>query len=109
MRTRINSVILVVLAVALGAVVYMRFPGLRLRSASRVSGPYATEEAWIVNEIVRDVVEIAAYPSRTAAPPDVTPVSADGLYRVSLAGASVDLDLRDDVWAPARFGAIARA
>lgn len=109
MRKRINSAILVVLVAALGVVVYTRVPGLRLRAASsRVSGPYATEEAWIVNEIASDVVEMAAYPVKTA-PVAVTAASEDGLYRVSFANTQVELDLRGDLWAPARFGVIARA
>lgn len=109
MRTRISSVVLVLVTAALGVAASMRFPALRLRAAARVSGPYATEEAWIVNEIVRDVVEMAAYPAGTTAPPDVTPAGEAGRYRVSVGSAAVDLDLRDDVWAPGRFGGIAHA
>jgi hypothetical protein len=109
MRKRINWAILIFLTAVLGAVVYTRVPGLRLRAAaSHVNGPYATEEAWIVNEIVRDVVEMATYPAGTT-PPAVTSENDDGLYRVSLANASVELDLRDNLWAPARFGTIVRA
>src|ERR1700722_10860824 len=109
MRTGIKSIALILLTLVLGAIVYARFSSLRLRAASsHVNGPYATEEAWIVNEIVRDVVEMAAYPAGTT-PPTVTSASDAGLYRVSFVHASVELDIRDDLWAPARFGGVARA
>jgi hypothetical protein len=62
----------------------------------------------VVNEIVRDVVEMAAYPDRTPLPP-VIQARADGLYRWVLDSVPVELDLHDDVWAPARFLGIARA
>ena len=109
MRKSVNSTVLILLTAVLGFLVYTRAPGFRLRAqSSRVYGPYETEEAWIVNEIVRDVVEMAAYPARKLLPA-VAAASADGLYRLSFDGASVELDLRDDLWAPPRFGVIARA
>src|SRR5438445_5158150 len=79
MRKRTNSIALILFTLVLGAIVYTRFPSLHLRAASsHVNGPYPTEEAWIVNEIVRDVVEMSAYPAGMTAPA-VTSASDAGL------------------------------
>jgi tetratricopeptide (TPR) repeat protein len=109
MGTLIKSIILSLLVAALGGIVYTRVPSLRLRATpSQVHGPYPTEESWMVNEVVRDVVEMATYPVRTGSPV-VKSAEGDGRYRVSFAHSSVELDLHDDLWAPARFAGIARA
>ena len=109
MRKRISWFALLFIAVALSVVVYTRYPSVQLRAASsRLKGPYPTEEAWIVNEIVRDVVEMAAYPAK-ATIPAVASASDDGQYRVSFPSGPVELDLRDDLWSPDRFAAVATA
>jgi hypothetical protein len=109
MRKAFSSFVLVALVCALGGIAYSRGLFIHLGAAPAVlNGPYSTEEAWVVNEIVRDITEMSAYPGPSSAPV-VTPGEQEGRYRVAMPRESVELDLRDDVWSPSRFGALARA
>src|SRR5258706_114668 len=73
-----------------------------------LAAPFTTEEAWVVAEIVRDITEMSAYP-QSAPPTSIEPAPNAGIYRVVLgAGGPLELDLRDDLWSPAAFAALAR-
>ncbi len=60
-RNRIAALVLLLLAAVLGYFVYERL-GMRMGgSPSSLRSPYATEDEWIVGEIVRDIAEMAAH------------------------------------------------
>ena len=76
-----------------------------------LEGRFVKEEAWIVDEIVHDITEMAAYPTKVRGEVTIAR-SAEGIYRVGVGSqgpAAVDIDLREDLWAPAQFRALARA
>jgi len=110
-RKTVSILVLTVLIAILAYLAHAR--GLRPAlggPTAALEGRFAKEEAWIVDEIVRDVTEMSAYPS--AAGTVTIESSGDGTYRVSVAGAApftAPIDLRDDLWSPAHFGAISRA
>jgi len=108
-RRSFSLVALVVLLATLGYIVYQRGFGVRLGGPpAAIQGPYKTEEAWIVGEIVQDVAEMAAYPAK---PGSVTVAAAEaaGTYQVSVGANAVTIDLRQELWSPAEFSRIARA
>lgn len=109
-RKVLTSVLLVVLLGFLAKIVYTRGFGARLGAkAAPLAAPFTTEEAWVVDEIVRDITEMSAYP-RSAPPVQVTDVQrGSGVFRVAVGGfAPIDVDLHDDLWSPAAFAALAR-
>jgi len=103
---------LVVLALLLGilaTIASRRGFGLHLGGApAALQGPHSTEEAWILDAIVRDITEMSAYPAK---PLDFALAPVPGGYRVSLTTRSqaVDVDLSQNIWAPAEFAKIVRA
>jgi hypothetical protein len=110
-RTASATAVLTLLLTALGAIVYTRGVGIRSGPVpAALAPPFTTEEAWVVDEIVRDITELSAFPGRA---PDVHITADDqepGAYRVAIGnGAPVDLDLRDALWSPSAFAAVARA
>jgi PDZ domain-containing protein len=110
LRKILTSVLLVALLGILVQIVYSRGFGLRLGAkAAPLAAPFTTEEAWVVDEIVRDITEMSAYP-RSATPVKITAAQpGGGVFRVTVgASAPIDIDLRDDLWAPAAFAALAR-
>jgi hypothetical protein len=102
-----------VLVATPGSILYTRGFGWQPGAApSPFRGGYATEEAWIVGEIVRDISEMSAFPDRLPAAPAVQAVAPDtGRYLVNVHGVApeIDVDLRRDLWSPAAFGVLARA
>jgi len=111
---KLRLVILAALLVTLGYIGYSRGLGWRLGgSPASLRGPYPTEEAWVVGEIVRDVAEMASFPTRLPSDPAIQPVANQAShYRVSPAGATgrnVDLDLSQDLWSPESFAPLAAA
>jgi hypothetical protein len=111
LKSRRNVVSLIVLGLLLaifGRIVYVRGLSLRMGAApASLHTPYASEEAWVVDEIVRDMTEMSAYPAESSKPSIAA--EAGGRYRVSFGAKSVDLDLHDDLWAPNLFTPLARA
>src|SRR5262245_54029013 len=110
---RFKLIFLGLLLIPLTALVYTRGIGLRLGAApTQLSAPFTTEEAWIVDEIVRDIAEMSAYPGRAEqSGPTVSSTTDFGLYSVALAPRDqpMVLDLRADLWAPFEFEKIAQA
>jgi hypothetical protein len=112
-RTQVRNLLL--LAVLIGVLVYLantRGIGLRLGGApARLHGPFVTEEAWIVDDIARDIAEMSAYPAKGPVKLAATVSNVAGLYHVSTTATSapVEVDLRQDLWSPAQFAVLARA
>src|SRR5881628_2918567 len=91
-------------------IAYTRGISLQLGGpVAALHGPNPTEESWIVGEIVRDVTEMSAYPAKVLSEVSIAP-SVAGVYRVStnLTSGAVELDLRQDLWAPAKFAIVAQ-
>lgn len=113
--TRRNIVGLCVLMALLGIggrIIGMRGLGNRFnaRTAS-LAEPYTTEEAWIVNEVVSDIVEMSAVGSgRPVRTPAIRGSSRPDTYEVALAaeGPRVSVDLSSDLWSPDAFADVAR-
>ena len=100
---------LVVLLGVLFRIVYTRGFGTRLGAqAAPLAKPFTTEEAWVVDEIVRDITEMSAYPKQA---PKVTATEmqrGSALFRAAVDGfAPIDIDLREDLWSPAAFSVLA--
>lgn len=109
-RKLLTSALLFMLLGVLFQIVYTRGFGLRLGAkAASLAAPFTTEEAWVVDEIVRDINEMSAHP-RPALPVKVTDVQrGSSIFRVAVGGlAPIDIDLRDDLWSPAAFAPLAR-
>ena len=71
--SKARLVILALLLAAFTHIAYTRGLGWRLGGApATLRGPYATEEAWVVGEISRDVAEMASFPKPVSAPPTVS-------------------------------------
>jgi hypothetical protein len=106
---------LVFLAALIAVLIYIantRGLGLRLGGApAALHGPFATEEAWIVDDIARDIAEMDAYPARGPIKVAVTLSNVAGVYHVATAATSlqVELDLRQDLWSPTQFAVLASA
>ena len=89
MRRASRLLVLAVLITTLAAIVRQRGLGLHLGGAPvALQGPYATEESWIVGEIVRDITEMSAYPARSRGEVTVTDAPEAGRYRVSTSAAA---------------------
>jgi tetratricopeptide (TPR) repeat protein len=108
-RNAVSTVVLVSLLGVLGWLGYSRLFRVIVRAKpAALAAPYTTEEAWVIDEIVRDVTEMAspAAPGsvsvRAGARPDTYVVSRDG-------GRTTDLDLHDDLWSVPAFSRVAAA
>jgi hypothetical protein len=114
MSRPIRVFLLVSVLFAVGFVAYSRGSDLRLGGApATLHGEYSSEEAWIVTEIVRDITEMSAYAGGKSVSGKAIRLDTvdDGIYRIPAQGPlrqSVDLNLRQDLWAPSDFAAIAR-
>jgi hypothetical protein len=110
---KFRLVVLAALLATLGYLAYSRGLGWRLGGTpAAIRGPYSTEEAWLVGEIVRDVAEMASFPARLPSAPVIQPVANQAShYRVSLPATerNVDLDLSQDLWSPESFAPLAVA
>jgi tetratricopeptide (TPR) repeat protein len=109
---RARIVILAVVVAIFAHMAYSRGFGMRLGGApASLEGPYSTEEAWIIGEIVSDIAEMSSFPATLSAAPAITAIPNQAFrYRVSAAqgsNASTDLDLTQDVWAPESFVPVA--
>ena len=114
MGRSIRVVLLSLLLSALAFIAYSRGFGWRLGAApGAIHGQYQSEEAWIVTEVGRDIVEMSAYGGgRPADDSDIRPLRvSDGVYRFPARGplrTTVDVHLEQDLWNPDAFAAIAR-
>src|SRR5262245_18018058 len=100
-----TATLLVLLLGILAEIIYTRGFGARLGAkAGGLDAPFTTEEAWVVDEIVRDVTEMSAYPDKPPAATIEEVRSGGGIYRVTVGDAEpCELDLRNDLWLPAAF------
>ena len=105
-RRIVVGLILCLVAAAAGGIVYFRITASRHKPVA-VRGRYPTEEAWVVAETVRDIVEMSAYPAAPGA--FSIDIAGRGLYQVKLASAAVQVDVRRDVWSPDVFVPVAKA
>ena len=108
-RKILTSALLVVLAGIFVQIIYTRGFGTRLGAkTASLAEPFTTEEAWVVDEIVRDITEMSAYPRSAPAVKIQEVQQGAGNYSVTVGGAAaVELDLRSDLWSPAAFAGIA--
>ena len=110
-RRSLDVIFLTLLVILLGYLAKTRGLLPRLGAVPvTLDGRFLKEEAWIVDEIVRDITEMSAYPSKGAAALSIHP--HDGIYDIAMSGdgaAPVSVDLRDDLWSPAHFATLARA
>lgn len=109
-RKIVSGALLVVLVGILFQIVYTRGFGMRLGAkVAPLAEPFTTEEAWIVDEIVRDITEMSAYPAAASAVQIQETQPNAGVYRISVGSrAPVEIDLREDLWSPSAFAALAR-
>src|SRR4051812_47752573 len=109
-RKVVTTAVLVCLLGVLIQIVYTRGLGMRLGAApAALSAPFTTEEAWVVDEIVRDITELSSYPQAAPAVTIAETAPGTGAYRVTVgAKAPTDLNLRSQLWSPAAFAAVAR-
>jgi tetratricopeptide (TPR) repeat protein len=109
-RKIIGGALLVVLLGVLFQILYTRGFGMRLGAkVAPLAEPFTTEEAWIVDEIVRDITEMSAHPAAAPAVQIQETQPGSGMYRVSVGSrAPLDMDLREDLWSPASFAVLAR-
>jgi hypothetical protein len=90
--SRARLVILALLLAVFTHIAYTRGLGWRLGGApAALRGPYATEEAWVVGEIARDVTEMASFPGRPSALP------------------TLKLDPNAPLWSPESFAPLVAA
>jgi hypothetical protein len=106
----ISSTLLVCL-IGVGAYLVQQ-GGLGVRLGARpmaLAAPFTTEEAWVVDEIVRDITEMSAFPA-VPSDPDIRVDAQAGVYFVAINGGtrSANVDLRGDLWSPAAFAVLAR-
>lgn len=110
-RNIVSTIALLVLLGIFGRLAYSR--AYRVFFAAKpaaLAAPYTTEEAWVVDEIVRDVTEMGS--GTTATSPMVLASAQPGLYSVSpsaTATATTTVDLRAELWSPSAFSTLATA
>ncbi len=110
-RNLVSTVVLVLLLGVFGRLAYSRAYRVFFSvKPATLAAPYTTEEAWVVDEIVRDITEMSL---RTA---DVSPVvlaaAQPGIYSVSVPAtppATAAVDLSAQLWSPGGFAAVAAA
>ena len=110
-RNLVSTVALLLLLGIFGRLAYSRaYRVFFAVKPATLAAPYTTEEAWIVDEIVRDITEMGAGTS-TASPTVLTPAQP-GIYSVSVPATppvTTTVDLSADLWSPTAFAAVARA
>ena len=107
-RNLVSTIALLVLLGIFGRLAYSR--AYRVFFAAKpaaLAAPYTTEEAWIVDEIVRDITEMGS--GTAAVSPAVLAGAQAGTYSIALPAATTTVDLRADLWSPAAFSDLAAA
>lgn len=103
--------VLVCLCIALGRIAYTRAIGLRfLAQPAALADGFTTEEAWVVDEIVRDITEMATLATGPAS--DVRIGAVEGrahVFRVEAGGSRATIDLDAALWSPRAFSDLAAA
>ena len=109
-RKILSGALLVVLLGVLSQILYTRGLGTRLGAkVAPLAEPFTTEEAWVVDEIVRDITEMSAYPAAASAVHVQETQPNSGLYRIAVGSrAPLEIDLREDLWSPSAFASVAR-
>lgn len=110
-RNLVSAVLLLVLLGVFGRLAYSRaYRVFFTVKPAPLAAPYTTEEAWVVDEIVRDITEMSVGQAGAAA--DVRAAAQPFTYAVSIAApapASATVDLSTELWSPQAFAAVARA
>ena len=109
-RNLVSTVVLLLLLGIFGRLAYSR--AYRVFFAAKpatLAAPYTTEEAWIVDEIVRDITEMGSGTASTS--PTVLAAAQPGIYSVSIPAtppATTTVDLSAELWSPTAFAALAK-
>jgi hypothetical protein len=104
-RNLVSTVVLLLLLGIFGRLAYSR--AYRVFFAAKpatLAAPYTTEEAWIVDEIVRDITEMGSGTASTS--PTVLAAAQPGIYSVSIPAtppATTTVDLSAELWSPTAF------
>lgn len=110
-RNLVSTIALLVLLGIFGRLAYSR--AYRVFFAAKpatLAAPYTTEEAWVVDEIVRDITEMGS--GSTTVSPLVLAASQPGVYTVAAPTtppATTSVDLRAELWSPSAFSTLATA
>ncbi len=109
-RTLVSTVALLLLIGIFGRLAYSRaYRVFFAVKPAALAAPYTTEEAWIVDEIVRDITEMGL--GTATAPAAVLTTAQPGIYSVSIPAtppATTTVDLSVELWSPTAFAAVAR-
>lgn len=109
-RNLVSTVVLLLLLGVFGRLAYSR--AYRVFFAAKpatLAAPYTTEEAWVVDEIVRDITEMGSGTASTS--PTVLAAAQPGIYSVSMPNtpaAATTVDLSEELWSPAAFAILAK-
>lgn len=110
-RNLVSTVALLILLGIFGRLAYSRaYRVFFTAKPATLAAPYTTEEAWIVDEIVRDITEMGS--GTATASPAVLATAQSGVYSVSTPAtppAATSVDLSAELWSPAAFAAVTRA
>ncbi len=110
-RNLVSTVVLLLLLSVFGRLAYSRaYRVFFTVTPATLAAPYTTEEAWVVDEIVRDITEMSS--RRAGALPTVLTTARPGIYAVSVPAsppATATVDLSAELWSPAGFSALATA
>ena len=110
-RNLVSTFALLVLLAVFGRLAYSRaYRVFFAATPATLAAPYTTEEAWVVDEIVRDITEMGS----GAAAVELTVLAAaqPGIYTVAAATtppATTSVDLRAELWSPSAFSTLATA
>ncbi len=109
-RNLVSTVVLLLLLGIFGRLAYSRaYRVFFTAKPATLAAPYTTEEAWIVDEIVRDITEMAS--GTATASPTVLAAAQSGIYSVSIPATpplNTTVDLSSELWSPTAFAAVAR-
>ncbi|MEZ5417454.1 MAG: PDZ domain-containing protein [Vicinamibacterales bacterium] len=110
-RNLISTLVLVLLLGIFGRLAYSRAYRVFFSvKPATLAAPYTSEEAWIVDEIVRDITEMGL--GTAGGSPTVLAAAQPGTYTVSLAATpavTTTVDLSAELWSPTGFAALAEA
>ena len=110
-RNLVSTIALLVLLAVFGRLAYSR--AYRVFFAAKpatLAAPYTTEEAWVVDEIVRDITEMGSGSATSS--PLVLASAQPGVYSVAAPTtppATTSVDLRAELWSPNAFSTLATA
>lgn len=109
-RNLVSTVVLLLLLGIFGRLAYSRaYRVFFVAKPATLAAPYTTEEAWVVDEIVRDITEMGSGTAATS--PMVLASAQPGLYSVSMPntpGATTTVDLSAELWSPTAFAVLAK-